>query len=29
MTRLLGAERLDVSGVPQRLLRERLQATRP
>jgi uncharacterized protein YcaQ len=29
LTRLLGAERLDVSGVPQRLLRERLRATRP
>jgi len=29
MCRFLGAERLDVTGVPQRLLRERLRATRP
>jgi uncharacterized protein YcaQ len=29
MQRFLGAERLDVTGVPQRLLRERLRATRP
>ena len=29
MLRFLGAERLDVTGVPQRLLRERLRATRP
>jgi uncharacterized protein len=29
MQRFLGAERLDVTGVPLRLLRERLRATRP
>jgi uncharacterized protein YcaQ len=29
MCRFLGAERLDVTGVAQRLLRERLRATRP